>query len=220
MQGYVYLTHEEPAPVEPFLAEAIPDRIPGWEVEDLPLGPTESVTEQSLDILNLDDFVHREYKRGNARFSLYVAYWGPGKMPVRLVNQHTPDRCWTENGWSCTDRRFNVEKSVGDRELHPAQWGAYAIRDFSNESYFWHIVGGEAYWLAGDSMNRRTSVKSVLIDVANFTSRQQPDQFFVRLVSTQSLDDLWELDGFDTLMNSLADLCLDPQISSTDSPEA
>lgn len=192
----------------PPLAEAIPTELPGWAIRELDLGATESVTEQSLKILNLDDYVHREYTHPEGSFSVYVAWWGPGKMPIRLVNQHTPDRCWTENGWTCTDRRFHVDKTAAGRQLHPAQWGAYQIGEFANESYFWHIVGEEAYWFGGDRMNTRTTVSSVLLDLKNFTTNNRPEQFFVRLVSQQSLDELWELPGFQAVMDDLASLCL------------
>jgi hypothetical protein len=208
----------------PPLAQAIPQSLNGWEVEDLPLGPTESVTEQSLKILNLDDYVYRQYSSALGRFSVYVAYWGPGKMPIRLVNQHTPDRCWTENGWSCTDRRFNVEKSVAGKDLLPAQWGEYEINGQANESYFWHIVDGEAYWFGGERQNTSTSITSVLLDLKNFTVGNDPEQYFVRIVSGQSLDKLWEHRGFQRVMADLKALCLasptkdpEPSMASTDS---
>lgn len=192
----------------PPLEKAIPESLPGWETTELDLGPTESVTEASERILNLDDFVHRRYSSPRGSFSVYVAYWGPGKMPIRLVSQHTPDRCWTENGWTCTDRRFNVQKFVGGEELQPAQWGEYAIQEFENESYFWHVVNGEAKWFAGESMNTRTTVGSFVTDLRNFTFNKKPDQYFVRIVSQQSLDELWQLPGFQRVMADLADLCL------------
>ncbi|MFO7726049.1 MAG: exosortase-associated EpsI family protein [Oceanipulchritudo sp.] len=208
LQVFAEWVSPEPEPVEPFLSEAIPQSLPGWEVKDLNLGPTESVTEQSFRILNLDDFVYREYRRGATTFTVYVAYWGPGKMPIRLVNQHTPDRCWTENGWACTDRRFHVRKSVRDRALHPAQWGVYTINDFSSESYFWHIVDDEPHWFGGERINSRTSLTSVLLDFRNIATNRNPDQFFVRIVSQESLDAIWEEPGFAAVMDDLADLCL------------
>lgn len=190
------------------LSTLIPSNLKGWTVEELPIGPTESVSERSLKLLNFNDFVHRRYSRSDLSFSVYVAYWGPGKMPIRLVSQHTPDRCWTENGWTCTDRKFNVEKKVGTELIQPAQWGAYKIDEYSNQAYFWHVVDGEVKWYAGNNMNTRTTVKSVLLDLMNFTLNNKPDQYFVRIVSQQSLDELWELPEFQKVMQSLADLCL------------
>lgn len=209
IQVFAYLTPPpDGATDNPPVATLIPSELNGWMVEDIPLGPTESVTERSLILLNLNDFVQRQYSNAGTSFSVYVAYWGPGKMPIRLVSQHTPDRCWTENGWTCTDRKFNVEKQVGKENIQPAQWGEYKIHEYTNQAYFWHVVDGEVKWYAGNRMNTRTTIKSVLLDVMNFTLNNKPDQYFVRIVSQDSLDELWELPAFQEVMQSLSDLCL------------
>lgn len=210
VQVLAHMLTPPPTPLDrPPLAGILPDPLPGWTARDLDLGPTESVTEASMRILNLDDFVYRDYSHpGHGNFSVYVAYWGPGKMPIRLVSQHTPDRCWTENGWVCTDRRFNVERSVGDIRLQPAQWGEYMIQGHKTQAYFWHLVDGEMYWLSGNHMNTRTTIKSVLIDIRNMTFRERPRQYFVRIVSDHSLDELWDQPQFQAVMEVLADLGL------------
>ena len=190
------------------LAEVIPSSLAGWEVKDLDLGPTESVIERSQQLLNLDDFIHRSYQRGDKGFSVYVAYWKPGKMPVRLVNQHSPDRCWTEVGWVCTDRQWNVERTVDGRPLQPGQWGVYEIEDHKNYTYFWHIVGGEVHWYGGERLNTRSSLTSIGEDFRKFGLNVYREQFFVRIVSARSMDDLWEEPGFLRVMSDLEDLCL------------
>jgi hypothetical protein len=190
------------------LSESIPMELEGWQVEDMDLGPTESVIERSHDLLRLDDFVHRAYAKGSKQFSVYVAYWEPGKMPVRLVNQHTPDRCWTEVGWVCEDRQWNVERTVRGQQLQPAQWGVYTIRDYRNYTYFWHVVGGEVHWYGGERINTRTSLSSVWEDFQKFGLNVHREQFFVRIVSPEPMDALWDEPGFQTVMESLAELCL------------
>ena len=190
------------------LAEKIPEQFSGWEVEDLDLGPTESVIQRSERLLQLDDFVHRSYRRGGEGFTVYIAYWKPGKMPVRLVNQHTPDRCWTEVGWACTDREWNVERTVKGRPLQPGQWGVYEFDDHKNYTYFWHIVGGEAHWYGGERINTRTSLSTIWEDFTNFGLNVYREQFFVRIVSSEPMDELWEEPVFLEVMDDLADLCL------------
>jgi len=190
------------------LVEAIPYEFPGWTVENLDLGATESVTERSHNLLKLDDFVHREYRREGQTFSVYVAYWKPGKMPVRLVNQHTPDRCWTEVGWTCADREWNVAFSVGDQELQPAQWGIYELGDFRQHTYFWHIVGGRVHWYGGERMNTRSSISSIWEDFMKYGLNVHREQFFIRIVSPDPLDTLWEEKVFLEVMDDLAKLCL------------
>ena len=190
------------------LSEMILLEIAGWEVEDLDLGPTESVTQRSYNLLKLDDFVHRNYSRGGENFSVYIAYWKPGKMPVRLVNQHTPDRCWTEVGWTCTDREWNVEKTVDGQPLQPGQWGIYELEGYKNHTYFWHIVGGKVHWYGGDRINTKSSLTSVWEDFTKYGLNVYREQFFIRIVSGQPMDDLWEEAAFKEIMLDLAELCL------------
>ena len=190
------------------LTRLIPASVDGWKVTELALGPTESVIERSRNLLNLDDFVHREYTRGDRRFSVYVAYWKPGKMPVRLVNQHTPDRCWTEVGWTCTDREWNVRRVVNGQPLQPGQWGVFEKDELSHYTYFWHIVGGRVHWYGGERLNTKSSLTSVWEDFRKFGLNVHREQFFVRIVSPIPMDDLWSEPGFLEVMQSLADLCL------------
>lgn len=205
------VAHLKPVPessLEQPLAQAIPERLEGWQVQELDLGPTESVTQRSYDLLKLDDFVHRQYVRGDKSFSVYAAYWKPGKMPVRLVNQHSPDRCWTEVGWVCTDREWNVMRSVDGQQLQPGQWGAYELGDYTNYTYFWHIVGGEVHWYGGERLNTQSSLTSVWEDFRKFGLNVHREQFFIRIVSPESMDDLWDEPGFQKVMADLAELCL------------
>jgi hypothetical protein len=190
------------------LSESIPAQLAGWQVTELDLGPTESVTQRSYDLLKLDDFVHRNYARGDKAFSVYVAYWKPGKMPVRLVNQHSPDRCWTEVGWSCSNRDWNVVKTVDGVALQPAQWGVYELNDYTNHTYFWHIVGGEVHWYGGKRINTRSSITSIWQDFTKYGLNVHREQFFIRVVSVHSMDGLWEDRGFKEVMLDLAELCL------------
>ncbi|HSH09407.1 MAG TPA: exosortase-associated EpsI family protein [Oceanipulchritudo sp.] len=190
------------------LKEAIPGQINGWQVKDLDLGPTESVTQRSYDLLRLDDFVHRQYSRGDKSFSVYIAYWKPGKMPVRLVNQHTPDRCWTEVGWTCAEREWNVHRSAEGRDLKPAQWGVYELGEAKNYTYFWHIVGGDVHWYGGNRVNTRASLSTVWEDFRKFGLNVHREQFFIRVVSPHPMDDLWQEPAFESVMADLADLCL------------
>ena len=190
------------------LADAVPEKLSGWQVTELDLGPTESVTQRSYDLLRLDDFVHRSYQRGDKVFSVYVAYWKPGKMPVRLVNQHSPDRCWTEVGWSCADRQWNVEKTVDGIALQPAQWGVYEKEGYTNHTYFWHIVGGEVHWYGGKRLNTKSSLTSIWQDFTKFGLNVHREQFFIRIVSPNPIEKVWDEPGFQEVMTSLAKLCL------------
>ena len=93
------------------LGELLPRSLPGWTGRDEPLGPNE-VTRTAVErTLNYDDFVFRVFERGDLQVGLYVAYWAAGRMPLQKVASHTPDRCWTENGWRCEDMRFEIGRA-------------------------------------------------------------------------------------------------------------
>ena len=110
------------------LSDTLPTDLPGWNVEDQELGETEAVRAAADKQLQLDDFVYRTYQKGRLSFDIYMAYWGPGKMPVQMVASHTPDRCWTENGWVCTDMQFAVPVRQGGFDLLPAQVRTFELQ--------------------------------------------------------------------------------------------
>ena len=104
------------------LGATLPKAVTGWEAADEPLGPTEFLQTAVEKSLNYDDMVNRLYRSGVRSFGLYVAYWSPGRMPVQKVASHTPDRCWSENGWTCEAMRIEAGLSAGDQRLLPARW--------------------------------------------------------------------------------------------------
>ena len=102
---------------------------------------------------------------------------------------------WTESGSS-------------GRELQPGQWGIYEIEDYKNYTYFWHIVGGKVHWYGGERINTKSSLTSVWEDFRKFGLNVHREQFFIRIVSPDPMDDLWEEPGFQKVMAELAELCL------------
>jgi hypothetical protein len=198
------------------LSEIIPAQLEGWTVRELELGATEALRERSEQLLNLDDFVQREYSRGGKSFTVYIAYWTPGKMPVRLVNQHTPDRCWTEVGFVCTDREWNLQDLPTEAHLQPAQYGIFEKEDLTLYTYFWHMVNGEAHWYGENRVNTRSSLASVWIDLKKFGFNVHREQFFVRLSSAHPFDELWEEPGFQVILQDLSKLCLAPEFANKD----
>ena len=121
--------------------------LPGWASRDLPLGPSEFLSSEVEKVLNYDEVINREYQRGSDRFGVYVAYWSAGKMPVQLVASHTPDRCWTENGWRCLDMRFKQRGFFAGMDVAPAEWRLFEPPLGGAPTYvlYWHLVDGETY---------------------------------------------------------------------------
>ena len=200
---------EEAQPKPKHLAAAIPARVPaGWSARDLPLGPTEYVQEVVERTLRTDDILNREYRRGRETFGVYVAYWGPGKMPTRLVASHTPDRCWTENGWSCEEMRFKQETKVGGQSLQPAEWRRF-LDPQGGTTYvlFWQLIEGQAY----DFGERFNAIPSPLewwkdaVQQAVFGSREQ---YFIRVTSSVPFEEIREDPGFVAVFEGLGRLGL------------
>ncbi len=200
---------EPPPSRSPHLTEVIPAVLPGWNCRDMPLGPSEFVSNEVEKVLNFDDVVNRDFSRGGQSFGLYVAYWSAGKMPTRLVASHTPDRCWTENGWRCVAMKFNQPEALAGMPLQPAEWRLFEPPVAGPSVYvlYWHLVDGRTY----DYGNRFNSVPDPLRwwkDVLEQLMLGNRQQYFIRLTSTEPLETLWSDPGFVILLHSLSRLGL------------
>lgn len=200
-----------PAAPAAHLAHAIPAEPTGWTSKPLPLGESEFIAGEVEKVLRYDEVFYREYQGINGRFSLYVVYWAPGKMPTQLVASHTPDRCWTENGWRCVDQRYRATSVFSGVDLLPAEWRLFEPPQGGQPTYvlFWHLVNGQPY----DYGKRLNAVPDPLrwwrgaVDEA---LRGRQEQYFIRLTSTQPLETLWSDPGFREVVRGLKDLGLAP----------
>ncbi len=184
---------ETPKPHDPHLGQAIPLTIPGgWTGADVPLGANEFVSNEAEKVLNYDAVLNREFSRGAENFGVYVAYWGAGKMPTRLVASHTPDRCWTENGWRCLAMKFKQPEIFESTVLQPAEWRVFEPPLGGSPTYvlYWHLVEGHAY----DYGDRFNNVPSPLLwwkDAVQQAVLGSREQYFIRLTSNEPLENLW-----------------------------
>lgn len=191
------------------LANLLPRELAGWRSSDLPLGPNEAVRESAKELLRYDDYVYRSYFKSGGEFSVYVAHWQSGKMPTRLIAEHTPDRCWIENGWTCFARKSDSVVKVGEVALPPAEWRLFSPPEGSRKYHvlFWLLAGGRSY-----SFRTHGSVLSHAIAwwrgvMAESLSRGT-EQLFVRVVSETPMEELARDPGFIAVMQALAKLGL------------
>ena len=193
----------------PHLAQHLSEEPTGWRGYDVPLGANEFIQNEVEKILNYDDVVNREYRRGSTCFGVYVAYWGPGKMPTRLVASHTPDRCWTENGWRCLDMKFKQTKSIEGNSLLPAEWRSFEPPSGGNPTYvlFWHLVEGRVYDY-GERFNNVPDPWLWWKDAVQQAMLGSREQYFIRLTSNVPLDNLWSDPGFVSVIKRLEPLGL------------
>ena len=209
IQGVKFF-HETPKPHDPHLDQAVPLNLPGgWTGADVPLGANEAVDDAVEKILNYDAVLYREFNRGGESFGVYVAYWGAGKMPTRLVASHTPDRCWTENGWRCTAMKFKQPEIFEGAVLQPAEWRVFEPPLGGQLTYvlYWHLVEGHAYDY-GDRFNNVPSPVLWWKDAVQQAVLGSREQYFIRLTSNEPLETLWNDPGFATVLRGLGQLGL------------
>ena len=173
------------ARIEVDLSSVLPESPLGWASADLPIGDTEFMAESVEKRLNFDSFVFRRYSRGQDDISVYAAYWGPGRMDTRLVASHTPDRCWVENGWKCTDKVFNKALDLPDMVTKPAQERTfyYAGNGSVSHVYYWHLVGDRVYDY-GERLNSFPHPGKYLRDFVVNLRHGKPEQYFIRISSS------------------------------------
>lgn len=198
------------APKPAHLGSMIPSSLPGWSVSEMELGPTESVAEASIRILQFDDFVYRRYSRGKDFFEIYAAYWGPNKMPLQKVASHTPDRCWTQVGWKVADMQAALPLTAEQAPLKPAHWRIFDLGDTRQHVIYWHVVGDELYDY-GDRFNAAPDPVKWLRDAFRWSFGGSAEQYFIRINGNIPIPDLLEDPAFRSALETLRPLGLDPE---------
>jgi EpsI family protein len=190
------------------LAPLFPERIPGWECRNEKLGPTEFTQEAAKDILNFDDYLFRSYTRPGQSFTLYIAYWRPGRMPVQRVAGHNPDICWTGAGWKREESKAGAMLRAGGITLRPAQWRKMQFPGQPVQYVaFWHLVGGHLY----DQNYYLNSIPSPLAywrEAMHYALGGQREQYLVRLTASVPFSELETDPGYREIFQALAGLGL------------
>lgn len=191
------------------LAARLPHQIAGWTGRDQPLGPTENASSAAARSLNYDDYVFRVFTKSGQSFGVYVAYWRAGRLPIQKAASHTPDRCWTENGWSCLEQRYDVSVQIGLRRLQSAQWRRFqppnGVSNRSQYVLYWHLVGREQYDY-GRRFNARPDLVKWWSDTVRYAFSGSEEQYFIRLTSDLPFDEIWADVGIRQLVELLGEL--------------
>lgn len=201
VSAVVALTAQSPAPLAIKVGEAFPSNIAGWTSRDLPLGPTEVAVEASKEILGFDDHINREYSNGAVTVGVYIAYWKPGKITARMVRGHIPDNCWVAAGWQMSmpaDPHFQLLPGL---ELERR---SFMTAGQTQDVAYVQVVGGEVHAF---SKAKATGLVDDLMHYWDWDSAGQKDQFFIRISTAASLDDLRGstlLDTIETFAKSYA----------------
>ncbi len=129
-------------------------------------------------------------------------------MPARLVTIHTPDRCWTENGWTCLEATFN-EQLRFDRQpgFPPAQRRVFQppTRQPNVNVRFWLTTSGQPYDF-GHRLNIVPSPLKWLGQVVEECFTESGEQLFVRIASNQSFESFDGDPGYEKVMTAVSTL--------------
>lgn len=194
------------------LEDVVPRRLPGWQVQDLPLAETKAGLENIHSVLNYDQVVQRVFVKDGVQVIVYVAYWKPGRVSLVDAGSHNPDSCWVLAGCERLDRSHAVAGAVDRRELLPYEYGEYRTpAGVRIQAMFWHLVNGrpnryeeqELGWRTGFE-GRIDRLRLVAKDVRDRGLNQKAEQMFVRLSSNRAPADLMKDPDFRRLLNELA----------------
>jgi hypothetical protein len=191
------------------LARRLPSALPDWRMKELPLGPNEFLERRSAEVLMCDEFVFREFSQGKTTFSVFSSYWGPKKMPTRLVSIHTPDRCWIENGWTCPKQVYGANVESASQRLLGAQWRLFNPPQSREDVFvlFWLMIDGKPYDF-GRRLNLVPNPIRWWVDVIDEARSGSKEHLFVRLTSNRPFDELRGDPGWEEVLGALAKLGL------------
>lgn len=192
------------------LKEQLVSEFDGWEIEEQPLAETEAMQETVEGILNFSQAVYRTYQRGGTTIGVYVAYWEPKMMPVRLVQSHTPDVCWVRSGWEIhpEESGFSVNCQLDGQPLFPAEMRTLSKSNHTEYVAYWHVLGDHIYVNRSKAgqWDRWDPIKTLFV----YGLHQQREQFFVRINSNRPIDEIWDTPMMQEILKDLADLTLTP----------
>ncbi len=200
LRAYFTFVPPPEATLQEALAEVVPEDLNGWSIKDLDMAESPESSARITDFLNFDDALFRVFEKGDTFVGLYIAYWTPGKASYRWAGAHTPDTCWVQNGWTRTDREYGIPFNNQATEFEPAEFGVYEKNGSAQNVYFWHLVGGEAFSYKQQGGH---NIFAALLDIKKYGLNLRDEQFFIRLSSNKTIDQLKEIEGFDAILDSL-----------------
>jgi hypothetical protein len=173
----------------------------GWTVEYLPIADTPEMKAKVAEALNYDDAIFAVYTKGTQHVSVYLAYWSPGKMPFRFIASHTPDVCWVNAGWQEEAAQSGILLPVGrSGQLPPAEERTMLLNGNTEHVVFWHLLDGVP-------MNYGTRGippwYATFADLFTRNLNQRPEQFFIRVSSSEPVAAWPAMDLFQVLATRL-----------------
>jgi hypothetical protein len=175
------------------------------KIKDLPLGGTESLDAEVEKTLAYDDYVYRSYEYNGRILNVLVFYWTPGKMQPRLVASHTPDACWVRAGMINLKANTFEELKCRDIKFSPSQGRVFKSNTEVVSVSYWHLVGGEPF---GYGVSYQPPWYAIFTDILKHGLKMKSDQLYVRIHSTDDINEILEDDAFYPVFERLSELGL------------
>ncbi len=205
LRAYFAFVPPPEATLNQALAEVIPSELSGWQIKDMDMAESPESSVRIANFLNFDDAIFRLFEKDDTFVGLYIAYWSPGKTSYRWAGAHTPDTCWVLNGWTRTERQYSIPFKHEEVQFEPAEFGVYEKNGSAQNVYFWHLVGGKAF---GYMQEGAPNIFGALVDIQHHGLDLRQEQFFIRLSSNKSLEELKKLPAFNQILDSLTEIGL------------
>jgi EpsI family protein len=187
--------HSTPAVERMDFERFLPPVLEGWRVRDLPLAQTPELQRHTEKVLRFDQALYRIYERGDDEIEVYIAYWAPGKTSREAVQEHTPDICWTENGWSMTVLPPLAPKVFpGSSSVPMSNHRRFTRGPIELEVLYWHVEGQR--FLQDRVSKPIVSLPLLLLrrlhNIQVAMTGRSPRQLFVRVSSRRRLSNATE----------------------------
>lgn len=166
----------------PDLISRLPTESSGWQVVDHSIADTPEMKRAVDEMLNYSDAIFREYKKGERRLAIYVAYWKPRKFHPRMIAMHTPDICWVGNGWKMEAADYEYKLKHEGLPLLPAQYREFITNSERTYVVYWHTVNGS---LSGYAMGAKSRSHGFLDNFLHDLRSASGEQYFIRLSSNK-----------------------------------
>jgi hypothetical protein len=215
LRAYFIFVPAPEATLHEMLTDIVPSELNGWTIKDLDMAESPESSARISDFLNFDDALFRVFQKGDVFVGLYIAYWTPGKASYRWAGAHTPDTCWVLNGWTREEREYSIPFTYNKINLEPVEFGVYSKDGNSQNVYFWHLVGGEPF---SYNQTGTPNILAALLDVKEYGLNLREEQFFIRLSSNKTLEELRQIDGFEAIVQSLVEIGLEEETYSAQAP--
>lgn len=187
------------------LLSLLPTAVAGWDVTDMPIASSVEMQKAVNELLNYDQAVFREYRRGNSAFTVYAAYWKPRRFHPRLISIHTPDICWAGNGWTVLKADYNYNLNLAKGPAWHAQSRVFQASGQLMNVLYWHILDGR---LSGYAEGPNSSSRSIFDTFGDDIRHGSGEQFFIRLSSPQPWSE-WHGDPlFNQIINTFSPVLL------------